>query len=1379
MTVKMMGPLIGLVLVGCSGGASEADQAPPPTALVALGQATQGAVAETVTLYGVAEPGPSGSAALSAPTEAIVSRIAAPVGTRVARGQLVAQLSPAPNTRLDIARASADASTADAAYARAKRLRADGLVGDADVESARAAAQSADATLSSLRGRAGGLSLTAPTSGYVATIANAPGDLVQAGASIATVTSATDLRARFGVDPTVASTLRTGAPIRIAAGKGRAPATVQIQSIDPMVNLTTRLQSVFATLPASYGAGPGEVLQAEVATQTQNSAVTIPYKALLDDGGQPYVFVVTGGGRAPARCSAGGDQRRPRGDHARRECWRLGRDRGGHCSRRRYEGAHQVKSGIARHARALWLAALLLTIGGVAAALKIPVSLFPFISYPRVVVSIDAGERDAAQMTAQITRPIEIALRAVPGVAGIRSTTSRGSAEVSLNFAWGHDMVSATLATQSALATALPDLPPGTRFDVRRSDPTIFPVLGIALTSKSLDQEALRQIAELTVRPALTAVGGVAGVDVLGGSPREFAVDVDPAKAQALGLSLQDVVTALSNANDVRGVGRIEDRHRLYLVLAQNRLATDGRHRGDAGQGRGPVSHASARQRRHGAGSGDTARCRRRDAGPDRRHPCLDRAELYPGHRWRSAGSARQCAPGAERRYDQDRPGGQCSACHARLAAVGSGHAVLRPVRTRDRRGQCGARCDPARRSAGRGIVLFVFLRSTRLMVITGLMLPAVLAGTCVVLLATGMSFNMMTLGGMAAAVGLVVDDAVVMLEHIMRRMQEGTAKGVKGILAAAAEMNRPLFGSTSATIVVFLPLAFISGVTGGFFKALALTMVAALTLSLLYSRFVIPLASAYWLREKDAEAAEKAAGFMGRLDRGYERAADHSLAQPGLFAALLGIGMAVLGYAAWSHVPSGFMPHMDEGGFILDYKAQPGAALSDTDRLLRQVESIITLTPEVASYSRRTGLQLGGGLTEADEGDYFIRLKGGSRRSIDAVMAEIRQQIEATVPGVEIETAQLMEDLIGDLTAVPQPIEVKLFGDDPNALQQAAKRVGAAIGTVTGVVEVVDGLRVAGDAIDIQVDPASAALQGLNPDAVATQLQALVGGSTATPVRIGEQLVDVRVRAPADLRGRAAELGRLILTAPDGHAVRVDQIAHISVSAGEKQLTREDLAPFIGVTARLEGTDLGSAMKQVRAKVSGLNLPGSIRVEYGGLYAQQQQSFSDLSMVFAAALLLSALLLTFLFERLVWTVSAIATVLLSAASVLMGLWVTGIELDISALMGLTMVIGMVTELIIFLFAEIDRDQQVDLAALREAASKRLRPILMSALIAILTLAPLALGLSRGSGLQKPLATAIIFGLTASVPLVLLFLPALIAALSRQHQEAPPQERAT
>jgi len=995
---------------------------------------------------------------------------------------------------------------------------------------------------------------------------------------------------------------------------------------------------------------------------------------------------------------------------------------------------------ISDHARSIWLAVILLTIGGIIAATRLPVGLFPNIDYPRVVVSVDAGDRDAAQMEAEITRKIEIGLRTVPGVTRIRSTTSRGSAEVALNFAWGDDMVAAAQATQGELATLLPDLPTGTKFNVRRSDPTIFPVTGFALTSDSLSPEALRNIAELKVLPALSSVPGVAGVDILGSSPREFAVNVDPSRLAALGVSLSDVVATLGKANNVRGLGKIEDRHRLYLILLENRLAD--------------ISDLSAVPIKAAA----------TDAGVV------------------TLGQIATIEPSTAPVYTRVTADGKRAVLvNVRQALSGDTVAIVKAVDARLQQLSLPSTVkvttfyDQSELVVGAansvrdaillgallaGVVLFVFLRSGRLMVITGLMLPAVLAATCLILFALGMSFNMMTLGGMAAAVGLVVDDAVVMLEHMMRRMQENAAKTPQALLKAAAEMGVPLLGSTTATIVVFLPLAFISGVTGGFFKALAITMVAALVVSLLFARFVIPLISAYWLREKDAESADKAGKVLDRFLSSYDSVGSKTFARPGRFVAIAGIVMVVLGYLAWQNVPSGFMPKMDEGGFVLDYKAQSGAALEDTDKLLQRVEKIISATPEVVSYSRRTGVQLGGGLTEADEGDYFVRLKGGSRRGIDAVMADIRGKIAADVPGLEVELIQLMEDLIGDLTAVPQPIEVKLFSDNSAELQKAAKSVGDAIAKIQGVVEVVDGLRVAGDAISIKVDPGAAAALKLDPDNIASQLEAAIGGTPATQVRIGAQLIDVRVRAPEDIRTSVSQIENIPLIASDGSAIRLAAVASVSIDSGQSQLTREDLAPFIAVTGRLDGRDLGSAMTEVKSTVAGLNLPAAVRVDYGGLYAEQQKSFADLAMVFAAALLLSGLLLTLLFERASWTASAIATVLLTASAVIMGLWLTGIELNISALMGLTMVVGMVAELIIFFLAEIDKSQPVSAALLHEAGKKRLRPILMSALIAILTLSPLALGLSRGAGLQQPLATAIIFGLIAAVPLVLLFLPA-------------------
>ena len=1004
-----------------------------------------------------------------------------------------------------------------------------------------------------------------------------------------------------------------------------------------------------------------------------------------------------------------------------------------------------------RHWRSIVLAVVLVTVAGLFAATQLPVTLFPHIDYPRVVVSIDAGNRDPGEMAADITRPAEIATRQVPGVVQIRSTTSRGSAEIELNFGWGANMVAALQATQGAMATILPDLPPGTRFSVIRSDPTVFPVLGLSLTSSNQSTTQLAQFANLRLRPLLSSVPGVAGVDVLGGSAPEIEVEPDPAKLQVYGLTENDIADALAGENSVVGIGKIEDRHRLYLALVQDRVTTEADItavpvKAGTGANAGVVTVGDVATVRRAAAPAWT---RVTSNGTDavlvniRQTPTANAVSLVKNVQQRLKDTALPSGVHVSYFYDQSE------------LVTGAANAVRDAI-------LLGALLA--------GIVLFLFLRSWRLMVITALLLPAVLAATSLALLALGMSFNMMTLGGMAASVGLVVDDAVVMLEFLMRRLQEaevGHATERPSILGAAKDMAKPLFGSTFATMVVFVPLAFISGVTGGFFKALAVTMVAALGVSLLYARFVLPLIADRWLTLRDAEAADKADSFLAAIKRSYSRIARHAFARPALFG---GIGCAVLiavGYLSWSHVQSGFMPKMDEGGFILDYKAKPGAALTDTDRLLRQVETIIRQTPEVRSYSRRTGLQLGGGLTEADEGDFFIRLKGGRRRNIDAVMSDIANKVQAQVPGLQIETAQLMEDLIGDLTAVPQPIEVKLFGDDPTQLAQAAERVAGAISKIQGIVEVNNGLRVSGDAIAITVDRGAARMFGLDPATIAAQLEAQVGGTIATHIISGEQTINVRVRAPQDLRSRAAYLASLPLRSADGRMTTVGSIAQVNILAGQRQITREDLAPFIPVTARLEGKDLGSGIRDVRSTVTSLHLPSSIRVEYGGLYPQQKQSFRDLTTVFVAALLLCALLLTLLFENWAFTLAVISTVLISTSATFFGLWLTGIELDISAMMGLTMVVGMLTELSIFYLAELQSEHDVHATSLLEAGEARLRPILMSALIAILTLLPLALGIGRGSGLQRPLATAIIFGLSLGALLILILLPMLVMLFSR------------
>lgn len=986
--------------------------------------------------------------------------------------------------------------------------------------------------------------------------------------------------------------------------------------------------------------------------------------------------------------------------------------------------------------------------GGIFAAVQLPVSLFPQIDFPRVVVSIDAGDRPVDRMVIEVTRPIEQAVRGVPNVLGLRSTSSRGSAELSVNFAWGSDMVAAQLQVESAVNRVLTDLPPGTRYDVRRMDPTIFPILGLTLTSSSRDAVALRDFAYYQLRPLLASAPDVAQVEVLGGQQVEFQILADPARLDAAGLTMQDVAAALAANNGVTAVGRIEDRNRLYITLADNRLASvdDIRRTLLKAGAKGTVMLSQVAE----VGTGIS---------PQWTHVTADGrdAVLVNIRQSRNAN-----APALAK------------AVRDALAA----HAASFPADIHIGTYYDQSELVTAAASSVRdailigavlaGIILLLFLRDLRLTLVIAVVLPSVLAITALLLTVLGMSFNIMTLGGMAAAVGLIVDDAVVMVEHLVRRLHERAKDAeVESLLPAAAEMLRPLLGSSLATVVIFLPLAFLSGVTGGFFKALALTMASALVVSFLIAALAVPVITDRLLARRRSRPASSGGGFS-RITQRYVQLANGAVRRPAI-PALAAAALLIGGYVAYSQLPSGFMPHLDEGGFILDYRAAPGTSLAETDRLLRQLEVLIQKRPEVADYSRRTGLQLGGGLTEANEGDFFIRLKPLPRPDIETVMSELRTQAEAQVPGLTIEAAQLMEDLIGDLTAVPQPVEVKLFGADTALLQATAPAVAETLRKIAGLVEVQDGLRIAGDAIDVRIDSTRAAFEGLDPELVTKQLATLIGGSVVGQIQSGEKLIDIRLWTPAAQRNRIEVLQKLQLKAPDGHMLPLSRIADIGTTTGQPQITRENLQQMIAVTARLDGRDLGSAMQDVRAAVKAMKLPATVRVEYGGLYAEQQQSFRGLALVFASALLLVAVLLLYLYERWAVVAAILTAVLLSVAGVFIGLWITGTELNISAMMGMTMVIGIVTEIAIFYFAELDVSADNDAEALINAGRLRLRPILMTSLIAVLALMPLALGIGTGSAMQTPLAIAIISGLVTAVPLVLLLMPSLYGRVTRQN----------
>lgn len=994
------------------------------------------------------------------------------------------------------------------------------------------------------------------------------------------------------------------------------------------------------------------------------------------------------------------------------------------------------------------MAFALMALGGVLTIRLLPVGLFPLVDFPRIVVSLEAGDRPVDRMVVEVIRPLEQALRSVPDVRSIRSTSSRGSGEVSLSFGWGSNMVVALLQAEAVVNGALNQLPAGTHFTIRRMDPTVFPVLGLSLSSSSRSLSEVRDLATYQVSPELSAVDGVAQIEVLGGQQAEFQVLLDPVRLQSLDLSPADVAQALASSNVVTAVGRIEDRYRLYLALSDTRLRniediertvlrTSARgivELEDVGEVRLSVTPEWTRVNADGK---DAVLVNiKQQRGANTVSIVRDVRERL-GHLKLSLPADVRITP----YYDQS---------ELIVAAAGSVRdAIL-----------IGAVLA--------GIILLLFLRNLRITLIVSLVLPTVLLITCVLLHAMGQSFNIMTLGGMAAAVGLVVDDAVVMVEHVARRLVEHEKEDASSppILAYAAEMVRPLAGSSAATIAVFIPLAFLGGVAGAFFRPLALTMAATLAVSFLVALLAVPLLAKALLRASDAQALERSGPWLRKGQQFSSDQLERTIKRPlRLAIPLLLIVMA--GGFAYFKLGSGFMPRMDEGGFIFDYWAAPGTSLTETDRMIRQVEGIVRSLPEVESYSRRTGLQLGGGLTEANEGDMFIKLGPLPRRPIEEVMSDLRQRVESGVPGLRVETLQLMEDLIGDLISNPQPIEVKLFGPDGTALRKYAVEVATAIGKLPGVVEVFDGTTIVGDAIEIRVDRVRSSLEGLAPDAVTTQIGAMLAGTVSSQIQAGEKMIGIRVWTPDNLRARIEQIASLRLRAPTGQYVPLARVADISIVHGEAQQDRENLRDTVAVTARLEGRDLGSAMRDVQRAVREMKLPAGYSVAYGGLYQEQRQSFRELILVFVAALLIVATLLMFLYERASIVLAILSTVLLTLPGVFLGLWATGTELDLSSMMGLTMVIGIVTEVAIFYFAELNIDEDINAAELMHAAQVRLRPILMTTSIAILALMPLALGIGTGSEMQRPLAITIISGLMVAVPLVLLGMPLLFLFYDR------------
>ena len=1010
-----------------------------------------------------------------------------------------------------------------------------------------------------------------------------------------------------------------------------------------------------------------------------------------------------------------------------------------------------------RHSKSIIFLIIILGIIGIYEAFQLPVAVFPTTNFPLIKIGVDNGVMPIEQMEVTITRPIEQAVNIVPGLQSVRSVTSRGSADIDLFFDWGVNMIETLQLVDAAVSRIQSSLPPTAKIETNRMDFASFPIIGYSLTSEKVPQTDLWELATYDIKPRLNRLGGVARVVVQGGQQPEFHVTVDPAKMLRARVSVNDILNALNHTNIIDSPGLMSRNHQLFLGLVSGQVHSPEEISGVVVKtvnnvpvkvgDVGAVGPAVAPVYTVVTANGKPAVLLSINRQPDSN--TVEVADEV--HREMDA--IRPSLPaGVEVRpfYDQSNIVKESIASVRDAIVIGLFLAAL---------------------------IIWLFLRDWGTAVMTGLVVPVTMFITFIAMKLLGQSFNLMTLGGLAAAVGLVIDDKIVVVENIVLHRDSG-----QGPLAATAsalkELTIPLIGSTLTPIVVFLPLIMITGVTGVFFSALAIAMSVALLTSLVLALvWTSNLGTRLIRRGKGAhEATER--GVFGRVVRFYERWVRRSLEHPivlGIFCVLL----VAVSYLSYRQLGSGLLPAFDEGGFILDYVMPPGSSLQETNRVLNHVERIIRATPEVESTSRRTGLQLGiFPVTEPNTGDFTVKLKDERKRGIEEVISEIREKVRREEPVLDIEFVQLLQDMIGDLTGAPQPVVVKLFSDNPDLLKDWAPQVADAlmkvnIGGHKPIVDIEDGIEntTSGPAVVFNVNPDSAARAGFGADDLGVVATAIMEGEPAIqPVIINERPYTLRVRYPAANRTSLEAMSNTMLVNSNGSTSTLGSLTAIAEAPGQTEVLRENLQRDANVTARLEGIDLGTGIAAVQKTVADLKLPPAIRVEYGGTYQEQQRSFRDLVTVLVLAVVLIFLVLLFEFRAFSAPIAILSSAVLSTSGVFFALLITRTEFNVSSFMGLIMVVGIVAKNGILL---LDANQKYRAAgmpvedAMIQAGRRRLRPIVMTALAAVAGMLPLALALGAGSQMLQPLAIAVIGGILISMVLSLIITPAIQYYLTR------------
>jgi CzcA family heavy metal efflux pump len=1020
---------------------------------------------------------------------------------------------------------------------------------------------------------------------------------------------------------------------------------------------------------------------------------------------------------------------------------------------------------VSEQSRAVAVLVILLCAAGFYAAWQLPTAIFPNTNFPRIVITVNNGEAAAEQTLASVTRPIEEAMNGVPGIRRIKSTTGRGAADVSLFFDWGTD-IEQTLQIVQARVSQL-RLPPTAQINrVERLTFAVFPVVGYSLTSDVRSPAELRDIAQYTIRPRLSRLAGVSEVRVQGGDVREYHVIVDAEKLNARKVSLTQIADAVRNANLIQSPGLIEENHNLELALVSGQAAAPDELNKIivAVVNNTPVRLSDVATIAEGKEPNFTivtADGKRAVLLGINRQPLANTVTVTDEVKRELAAIEKtlpkdiKIAP----YYDQS------------LLVRDSINSVRDAI-------LIGLLLSV--------VILYAFLRNIGTTFVAILVIPVTILATFLAMWIVGLSFNLMTLGGAAAAIGLVIDDAIVVVENIYTHLSHNSNRR-QAVQAAVSEIFVPIIGSTVTPVVVFLPLTILTGVTGVFFRSLALTMAVALLTSLVLALTFTPVLAEKFVKVKPQKPAEigddaptavrKAEEEHGRILTAiiifYERILNFAL-NSRLAVAAVAIVVFALSYGLYQNTGSEFLPSFDEGAFVLDYKAPPGASLAETDHMLQDVEAKIKALPEVESYSRRTGLQLGlVGVTEPNTGDFAVKMKRERSRSTEQVINDLREQIQQSQPALEVEFVGILSDLIGDLSSSPEPIEIKIFSEDKDALRETADKIQQSIKKVPGVVDTFNGVVVSGAAVTFKIDMEQAARFGATTQDIANAVTTALTGDAASTILQQNKLITVRVLMPKSETATLDALKNLqIRSSGTGQQFRLGQAAQIVYDKGQTEIQRESLRRFVAVTGRISGADLGTTIAAIKRRLAKeIKLPAGMTIEYGGLYAEQQASFRELAIALVLAIVLVFLVLLVEFRSFAHPIAIVTGAVLALGGALLAIYFTHETLNVVSLMGMIMVVGIVAKNGILMLdaveEHINNGDSLHEALLR-SGRRRFRPVLMTSLAAILGMLPLALAIGAGAELLQPLAIAVIGGLIFALFFSLVVTPIVYATLRQK-----------